>query len=143
MGKKSATIPALTKPEPVYSSDYNAAFVKTTNFVYQVQLRGSLDCEATLFGGPGSWHRGVNGRSIGKVRFVPHRHPATGFGQRPQWGKKSNPHPRGRASAAGSISGPWSGHSATGEMRRVDRTICLRGVPPADRRIPAPGTAVF
>jgi hypothetical protein len=33
-------------------------------------------------------------------------------------GKKSSPHPRGRASAAGSVSGPWSGHSATGEMRR-------------------------
>jgi hypothetical protein len=25
---------------------------------------------------------------------------------------------RGRASAAGTMSGPWSGHSATGEMRR-------------------------
>jgi hypothetical protein len=36
----------------------------------------------------------------------------------PEWGKKSNSHPRGRASAAVSVSGPWSGHSATGEMRR-------------------------
>src|SRR5208282_4512305 len=29
---------------------------------------------------------------------------------------KSSPRPRGRASAAGSVSGPWSGRSATGEQ---------------------------
>jgi len=38
--------------------------------------------------------------------------------ERQVWGKKSSPHPRGRASAASSVSGPWSGHSATGKMRR-------------------------
>ena len=32
-------------------------------------------------------------------------------------GKKSSPHARGGASAVGSVSGPWSGHSATREMR--------------------------
>jgi len=35
---------------------------------------------------------------------------------------------RGRASAAGTMSGPWSGHSATGEMRR-SRSFAGRGEP--------------
>ena len=78
--------------------------------------RGSLGASLVNVG---SWRAGVVfGQVAMDARSPPYLANLGDVGQRPEWGKKSSPRPRGRASAAGSVTGPWSGHSATGEVRR-------------------------